>query len=458
MSLLAADCDPTRPALFDGASGERLTHAALRARVGDVAAGLRSSDARLVALVNAQDVATAIAWLGALEAGCAALWLEPAHGREGIARQLDLYRPDLALAHGLEASPAPGYVELRDARLGRVWRRGVRDERPIHPSLACLLLTSGSTGNPRVARLSRSAIESNAAAIVAALGLRATDVALLALPLAHAFGLSVLNSHLLAGGAVALAREGVLQAGFWRLAREAGTTCIPGVPLTFELLRRLRPERVLPPGVRLLTQAGGRLPLADVRFFRDLMRARDGELRVMYGQTEASARISAWPRDVPESALGSVGQALPGGSLRIDSGSGEILYRGPNVMLGYADARADLSRGAEIDELRTGDLGSLDADGFLFVEGRLRRIAKLAGRRFDLDDVERLIEGFPAAAIEDDGRLVIFVQGAARAALDEVATGLCARLALERGALDLRAIDTLPRTSSGKIAYAALPR
>lgn len=456
MFLLSAACDARRLALVDGGSGERLTHADLRARVAAAADALRAGGTRLVALTDGQDVATAVAWLASCEAGCALLWLAAAWTPEARLRLIERYRPDLVLPGRLSAGAPLGYDEVDAEPLGRAWRRRASDEAPLHPSLACLLLTSGSTGSPRAARLSRSALASNAAAIVATLELRASDVVVSGLPLAHAFGLSVLNSHLLAGGTVVLTRESVLRAGFWRLARDCAATCLPGLPLTFELLRGLRPEHVLPPSLRLLTQAGGRLALGDVRLFRDLMRARGGELRVMYGQTEATARISVWPRDVPERALGSVGRVLPGGALRLDAANGEILYRGPNVMLGYAAERADLARGSELDELRTGDVGCLDEQGFLSIVARASRLAKLAGRRFDLDDLERLVEDFPAAAVADDERLVVFVEGASRATLLALAASLRARLAVEPATLDVRAVACLPRTSSGKIAYAEL--
>lgn len=456
MSLLGAAHEPSRLALVDANLGTRLTHGALRARVAQVAAALATRGTRLLALADARDSATAVAWLGAFQAGCAVLWLAPSADDAHGLRQVDTYRPDLVLPSLALAAPPPAYVAAHDAILGPLWQRREPEATPLHARLACLLSTSGSTGRARVVRLSAAALQANAAAIVSALELRASDVALLALPLAHAFGLSVLNSHLLAGGCVVLSREGPLRPGFWRAMREHDVTCLPGVPLTYELLRRLRPERLLPDRLRLLTQAGGRLALDDVRYFRALMRARAGELRVMYGQTEATARISAWPRELPEHALASVGRVLPGGELRVAPDTGEILYRGPNVMLGYAEARADLAREGALDELRTGDLGRLDEHGFLYVDGRLKRIAKLGGRRIDLDQLERPVAGFATAALEAEGRLVVAVEGADRTALENVAAHLRARLSLERAALDVRAVERLPRTPAGKVAYAAL--
>jgi acyl-CoA synthetase (AMP-forming)/AMP-acid ligase II len=458
MSLLAPGADGRRLALVDGASGQRLTWAELRDRVARAADALRADGAALVGLVNAQDVSTAVTWLAAFEARRPALWLDPAEGRAGFERLLAAYRPPLVLlGRGDDAPVVSGYVEAPwpDAR---AWRALEPDLSPAQADLGALLSTSGSTGSPRVVRLSRAALATNAAAIVAALGLRADDTALLSLPLAHAFGLSVLDSHLLAGGAVVLTRAGLMQAEFWRLARAERVTCLPGVPFSFELLAVLGPERTLPDGVRLLIQAGGRLRVDRARAFRDLMRARGGSLRVMYGQTEATARISVWPAHVDDARLASVGRVIPGGALRADPATGELLFRGPSVMLGYAASRADLARPAEVDELRTGDLGRLDADGFVFLEGRLKRIAKISGRRLDLDDVEALVPGFPAAAVDLDGRLRVCVERAPAAALDDLTRALGATLGLDAGLIEVRAVEILPRTSTGKIAYAALAR
>lgn len=454
-SLLSHQTDPRRPALIDGAGGRRLTHADLRAEVAAAAERVVAARPGLVALRSAHDMPTVVAWLGAFEAGCPVLWLDPAEGRPALERLLDAYRPGLVVLGARDHdAPVAGYAETPWPG-ARAWR-ATGDEPPPHPDLACLLSTSGSTGSPRVVRLAREAVAANAAAIVTALGLRPDDTALLSLPLAHAFGLSVLNSHLLAGGTLVLTRSGLLQADYWRLARDERVTCLPGVPWTFELLARLDPEQVLPARVRLLAQAGGRLAPALARTLRDLMRARRGELRVMYGQTEATARISAWPADIDDDKLASVGRAIPGGRLGVDPAGGEVLFRGPSVMMGYADGRAALARPAEIDELRTGDLGHVDGDGFLFLTGRLRRIAKLAGRRLNLDDVEALVAGFPAAAIEHEGRLRLFVEGASAHDAATIAGALGRRLGLDRGWIEAVPVARLPRTSSGKLAYGAL--
>jgi acyl-CoA synthetase (AMP-forming)/AMP-acid ligase II len=278
------------------------------------------------------------------------------------------------------------------------------------------------------------------------------------MPIAHGFGLAVLGSHLVAGGTVVLSEWSSLQNGFWRAMHDERVTSLAGVPLTFELLRRLDPSSIVPGTVTSMTQSGGRLDLEHIRFFRDFMIERGGSFRVGYGQTEATARMTVWPRTTPLEKIGSVGRVIPGGEIRIDPATSEIWYRGANVMMGYADSRDDLARPGELDELPTGDLGYLDDDGFLFLTGRTKRIAKLAGLRVNLDEVEAMLGGMSAAAVEVGGLLGVYVEGAAAQDLDAVAARLCDALGLDPVLFRVAVIEKLPRSSAGKVLYSVLER
>ena len=278
------------------------------------------------------------------------------------------------------------------------------DADDLHPDLAVLLPTSGSTGNPKMVRLSHQNLQSNAHAIVAALGLSERDRALTTLPAAYSYGLSVINSMLTVGGTLVLTSDSVTEPAFWDLARRQHATVLPGVPYTFEMLERLGDDMLAHlPSLRLLTCAGGRLPAAAVRRWGRAGQRQGWGLAVMYGQTEATARMAVLP---PSEALQyphSVGYAVPGGRFEIRrpdaDGVGEIVYTGPNVMMGYATAAEDLARGAGCTELETGDRGRL-IDGRLYVTGRRARFAKVRGLRIDLDDVEQALEPHGAVCVE----------------------------------------------------------
>ncbi|MEZ5236895.1 MAG: AMP-binding protein [Acidimicrobiales bacterium] len=246
-------------------------------------------------------------------------------------------------------------------------------------------------------------------------------------------------------------------------------TNLAGVPYTFELLERGDHSWLATPSLRLLTQAGGRLPAEQVQRWAQRARGWGAELFVMYGQTEATARIAYLPPSLVERHPAAIGRAIPGGMLRLrtaggevldgplltDGAEGELLYQGPNVMLGYAHQRADLALGATVDELATGDLARYHAENAVFeIVGRAARFTKLFGLRLDLDTVEAMVRPLApgaVAALGDDRRLRIAAPGADAAVLHRhVTTGL----GLPAAAVEVRADADIVRTDAGKIDYA----
>ena len=224
----------------------------------------------------------------------------------------------------------------------------------LHPELALVMPTSGSTGAAKAVRLSGDGLDANARSIAVALGLTAHDRAVTSLPLHYCYGLSVVQSHLAVGASVVLTDDSVMDDRFWRTVREREVTTFAGVPHTFELIGRLERQGGDPlavPSLRLVTQAGGRLPVAQVRHRAARAAALGHRFAVMYGQTEATARMTVLDPAEVAVAPHTVGRAVPGGSVTLrphpaaPTGAGEIVYRGPNVMLGYADGPDDLALG-----------------------------------------------------------------------------------------------------------------
>ncbi|MFI5894420.1 AMP-binding protein [Actinoplanes sp. NPDC051513] len=323
----------------------------------------------------------------------------------------------------------------------------------VHPDLALLLTTSGSTGNPKLVRLSREAVLTNAEQIATVLDIGADDVAITTLPLFYSYGISVLNSHLLRGATVVLERTGIMQRDFWTAAVEHGATSMAFVPYQYEMLRRLRFDPAKYPALRKLTQAGGRLRPDLVTDFAQRMTTVGGSLYVMYGTTEAAPRMATLPPARLPEKLGSVGLALPGGSFSI-SADEEVVYRGPNVMMGYAETAADLAKGDEMGGvLPTGDLGRLDDEGFLFITGRAKRIGKVFGVRINLDDVEK---NFPVATVAGEDKLQVFAEGISDDEARDLRTKIAEWLGTHFSGVVVRSIDALPLLPNGKIDYRAL--
>ena len=386
------------------------------------------------------DVDTVVTYLAALAGGTRCCW--PRRATRAARRPR---RP-------LPARRRPGVGQrLREVRPGTA--------HDLHPDLALLLTTSGSTGSPKLVRLSLANVLANARSIAEYLGLRDTDRAITSLPLHYCYGLSVLNSHLVSGAAVVLTELSVADACFWDLVDDTGATSFAGVPVHLRAARG-RPASATGavPSLRYLTQAGGRMDPARVREYAELGRRRGWDLFVMYGQTEATARMAYLPPDLAAEHPDAVGVPIPGGAFRLDAvgddgadGVGELVYTGPNVMMGYADSsRPTWPAAPSSTELRTGDLARQADDGLWEVVGRLGRHAKLFGLRLDLDRVERLLadQGRAARVLVHDERLWVFtdrpraVERTRRAVLD--LTGLPA------SAVRVVRLDALPRTSRGQ--------
>jgi acyl-CoA synthetase (AMP-forming)/AMP-acid ligase II len=430
-----------RPALVsdDGC----VTYAELAQRV-EHHARRYGSVRRLVLLEMANAVDCVVAYLGALRA-------------RQVVMLTDAHSPDRA--ESLRRAYAPD-VALRAADRWDVPTPPPSSRHALHDDLALLLSTSGSTGSAKLVRLSYENVDANARSIAEYLELSPDDRAITTLPLHYCYGLSVLHSHLAVGASVVVDDRSVTDPGFWSAFERHRATSFAGVPHTFRLLRRIGFERMRLPSLRYVTQAGGKLDAAHVAELAELGARSGWELFVMYGQTEATARMAYLPPHLAASHPSCIGRAVPGGRLRIDpdtvdgDGVGELLYAGPNVMLGYAEHPHDLALGRTVDELRTGDLARV-VDGDLFeVVGRRTRFVKPFGLRIDLDELERCVaaSGLVAACAGDDDGIVVAVEGDA-ATTQEL---LLARTGLPPTHLRVVATDAVPRLANGKVDYVAV--
>ncbi|MFN7634392.1 MAG: AMP-binding protein, partial [Acetobacteraceae bacterium] len=314
LDLRPACVAPDRPALIDG-TGARMDHGALRAAVDRAMRDLPAGRKALVLVRPRPVAASVVAILAVLAAGHALMLLDPGLPDDRFAGVLERVRPGLVLDEG--PLPAPWAPAAPVAGLV-AWAPGWGTVAEPHPDLALVLPTSGTTGDPRLGRLSRAALAANVAAVVAATGIRPDDLAAAHLPLAYAFGLSVVLTHLAAGAAVLLPADGMPAPGFWAALRTAGATTLPGVPFHVETLARLGgPDRLDLPTLRTVLQAGGRAAPAALARLYAAMDARGGRLLVMYGQTEAGPRMAVLPHDAFPDRPGSVGWALPGGRFAV---------------------------------------------------------------------------------------------------------------------------------------------
>lgn len=427
-----------------------VTYADLARRIASRAA-LLGNGRRLVAIEAGTCEHAIVTYLAALSTGHAVALLPPGQPLLSDRFCAD-FRPDTVCRF-----------------VGERWRMDADirlDPAPLHPDLALLLSTSGSTGVSKSVRLSADAIEANARSIAGYLELTQDDRGLLMLPLHYSYGLSVLNSHLAVGASLFVPRHSVLEDGFAEDLAAHGVTNIAGVPFSFDLFERIGLRDRALSSVRFMTVAGGRLSVDLVSRYRHHMEAQGGRFFAMYGQTEASARIAYLP---PERLVGNedcIGVAIPGGRLSIvdESGaeirergvSGELVYSGPNVMMGYAASCEDLARGAEVETLRTGDLAECTPDGLYRVVGRLKRISKIAGLRIAHDAIELSLarDGLDVVVTGTDGHLTAHFTADMRE--ETVRARIAAASGLTLLHVTARRVPAIPRTANGKIDYAAL--
>lgn len=439
---------PDRPALLDDAGGDWLSYGALAGLARDWA-GRMAGPRGVVFLYALNDAGSVAALLGALAAGHAVALFDPNLSEEARAGLEATYRPAWVVGPGAGALAHPA------------------GEGPLHPDVAVLLSTSGSTGSAKLVRLTLAAMQANAAGIAEVLHIGGDDVAAGYLPLHYSYGLSVLTSHLIRGARIRLTDMGLTDRAFWPAMREAGITHMPGVPFHHQIMLKLGLKRLNLPTLRTLTQAGGALDPALRAQAHDFMAATGGRFFVLYGQTEAAPRITTLQHEDFPAAPRSVGTALPGCRIEIldpdAEGRGEVVFHGPNVMLGYAESRDDLGRGDDMGgRLPTGDVGFLDAEGRLTLTGRVKRMGKIYGLRVSLDEVEMLANTLgPAAVTQTGDALTVHIATTGDAAADEtLAQAILARLrerfTVPPAGYRTRIVPAIPRTERGKIDYPAL--
>jgi acyl-CoA synthetase (AMP-forming)/AMP-acid ligase II len=337
----------------------------------------------------------------------------------------------------------------------------------VDDDLALLLTTSGSTGTHKFVRLSYVNIESNAASIVEYLGINSSDRPITTLPLHYSFGFSIISSHLLAGATLLISEASIVTREFWDFASDNRATTFGGVPFTFQTIKKMRLTNLMPKSLRYVTQAGGSISEEISSWAGNWSDELGIDFIVMYGQTEASPRMSYVPASQFMLKSGSIGIPVPGGRFEIRDEAnglvtnpgqiGEIWYYGQNVSQGYAESRSDLNLGDKNSGLlKTGDLGHFDADGFYFIDGRISRFIKLHGNRISLDELELAFskEFSECAVLATDSELNLFISVAEHD--ERKIIEVAGRLRIHPTSFTIHKVQEIPRSVSGKIDYSFL--
>jgi acyl-CoA synthetase (AMP-forming)/AMP-acid ligase II len=442
-----------------------------------LSAGLRKGDRVLIGC--SLTPASALVYLGAMYAGLVAVPVEDREIRESARTLLEVTG---AKAVWTETMVRAGETDAGNSDKGSVlWLQGesaaelsamMSPAACVASDLAALMATSGSTGTPRFVMVSHGNLIANTEAIIRSQGLASDDRAMLVLPFSYCFGASVLHTHLYQGGSVVFDRRFMFPDKVLHAISEFGCTTFAGVPTAYNILLRQSDIRgIALPRLRRFLQAGG--ALAPQRISEMRAAVPSTAFYVMYGQTEATARISCMAPERWEEKPGSVGRPLDNLTVRIvdEDGNdlsagqvGELRVKGPSVCSGYWNDAKETWRVYSGGWLGTGDLARQDEEGYLWIEGRKGAFLKMRGIRVSLAEVEARVTAIPgvyecaARGVdhpEAGEALVLFVVRDEGATIpeNEIRRRLPAYWIFD----SVRIVSELPKTSAGKIAHSSLP-
>ena len=283
-----------------------------------------------------------------------------------------------------------------------------------------LLTTSGSTQNPKLVRLSKENLFNNTKNIIKYLNINKNHTTITTMPLGYSYGLSILNTHLYKGAKIVINKLSILEKKFWEKIEKNKVNSFGGVPEFYDFLKKIGFKKKNYPSIKYLTQAGGKMSSSTLEYFQSVSKEKKIKFYTMYGQTEASPRMAILNWKMFLKKNGSIGQPLKNyrielidkkkKKIRKPNISGEIVFHGKNVSLGYAKNINDLKKGdVNKKTLFTGDLAFRDKGNYYFIVGRKKNFIKLFGKRFDLKEIKSFLnsEGIKARCYSEDNKLKI---------------------------------------------------
>jgi long-chain acyl-CoA synthetase len=475
---LLAEAAPEGMAVVD--PGGRYTYGQLRSAAGRLAGELAALDlpaGSRIGVLGPNSFFWVAAYLAVMKLGHVAVPFSDKLTPDDVRRNADIAGCAAVFADGralrrFSAVLEDGLTILSDESLRSGREPYWPSPSPIDPGAdAVLMFTSGTTSRPKAVRVTHGNIQANTDSIVTYLELRGDDRVLVILPFFYCYGASLLHTHLRRGGSVILCNSFAFPETALDLLEREECTVLAGVPSSFQLLLRASTfaQRALP-SLRLIQQAGGKLPPVLIE---ELLAAQPAaKLFVMYGQTEATARLSYLPPDKLQAKVGSIGKGIPGVELRVldENGEkvlpgerGEIYATGANISPGYYNDPEGSAAKFTPHGLRTGDLAVVDEDGDIFIVDRRDDFIKSWGHRVSSQEVEaaalrmeRLVSAAVIGVPDDEAgeavTLFVTVRPGAEVTPDEVLAVCRQHLPKHMVPRSALVLDALPLNANGKIA------
>jgi long-chain acyl-CoA synthetase len=442
---------------------KELTYKDLNQLSNKIASTIESNS--LVFLFCKNSIESVASYVGIIRKNCACALIADKiniHSQDLI----NLYNPKYLIIPKEELSTLENFQLLLELEEYVILKTKNSIDYKLDDKLRLLLTTSGSTGSPKFVKLSEKNIISNTNAISEYLNITESDRTITTLPMNYTYGLSILNTHLSNGASIILTNSSIISKDFWNLFQQFNANNFGGVPYTYEMLKKLNFKKLNLSSLKYLTQAGGKLSKNLILEFSEICKENGIDFFVMYGQTEATARMSYLPPNNLANKVGSIGISIPGGefSLLDDKGIeikeinkvGELIYKGENVFMGYALTSHDLEMNAPSEVLHTGDLALRDEDNYYYIVGRKNRFSKIFGNRINLDEIEEIIEniGIKCACTGDDEAITIHLEK--EIDTNQLLNQILEYVNIHRTAFKFNIVNEIPRNSSGKVLYSKL--
>ena len=423
----------------------------------------------LIFLIADNKIGSVINYIASIRNNCVVILVDHRTNVENIKNLIKSYKPSLIAAPNswIQKKYQDEYKFLRKIYDYSLYKTIYSQSKNIHKDLSILLSTSGSMGIPKFVKLSKKNLKSNTDSIIKYLSITSKEKSITNMPTNYSYMLSIINSFIESGASIFVSKNSILQKDFWKEYANEKITSFSGVPYTFEMLIKLGLENLFSPYLKTLTQAGGKLDINSTKKIISFCKNKNIKFISMYGQTEASPRMTYLKWKDTSKKIGSIGKAIPNTKIWLENDNkkrinlpnkiGELVFKGKNVFMGYSKNLEDLKKSDEKKGiLKTGDLGYFDKDKFFFITGRKNRIIKIFGNRLNLDDVEEKMKQmqYEIACKEINEKFYIFFEK--KFSIDNVLKNLVLITGQNKAAFNCVHLKNLPRTSSGKINYKKL--
>ena len=356
----------------------------------------------LILLVSDNSIPSILGYVSFLKNNHITLIMDKNFDKKYLENIIKIYCPKYIFSPGTLFSKKTTLKKIYKIDNFTLFKNSKYKKKIIHPKNFILLSTSGTTGNPKFVRISKKNILSNTNKIIKYLNINSNHTTITTMPMSYSYGMSIINTHLEKGAKIVVNNNTILERKFWEKLNKYKVNSFGGVPTFYEYLEKLKFEKFDTKYLKYLTQAGGKMKESQFIYLNKICKLKKINFYTMYGQTEASPRMSYLnPRKILIKK-GSIGKPLIGSKfhlldenkkiIKMPYTNGELIFKGSNVSLGYAKNINDLKKGDQNNKLLyTGDIAYRDNDDYYYIVGRKNRFIKLYGIRLNLDDIEKLL-------------------------------------------------------------------